>query len=87
MNNKLLLEIVMTVRMEVIMQEIAQLQRYYNLFFYWPTLFKDYIEYVKSCDKCQRVGNIGRRNEMPMNYSLPLEPFNVGISIFVPSGR
>jgi hypothetical protein len=37
----------------------------------------DCVEYVKSCDKCQRVGNIGRRNEMPRNYSLPLEPFDV----------
>jgi len=45
--------------------------------FYWPTLFKDCAEYVKTCDKCQRVGNIGRRNEMPMNYTLPLEPFDV----------
>jgi hypothetical protein len=33
MNNMLLLEIVMIVRMEVIMQEIAQLQRYYNMVF------------------------------------------------------
>jgi hypothetical protein len=33
MINRLLLEIVMIVRMEVIMQEIAQLQRYYNLVF------------------------------------------------------
>jgi hypothetical protein len=32
---------------------------------------------VKVCDECQRVGNIGRRNEMHMNYSLPLEPFDV----------
>jgi hypothetical protein len=32
---------------------------------------------VKVCDKCQRVGNIGRRNEIPMNHSLPLEPFDV----------
>ena len=45
--------------------------------FYWPTLFKDCTEFVKSCDQCQRVGNISRRNEMPMNYSLPLEPFDV----------
>jgi hypothetical protein len=29
---------------------------------YLPTLFKDCAEYVKTCDKCQRVGNIGRRN-------------------------
>jgi hypothetical protein len=45
--------------------------------FYWPSLFKDCAEFVKVCDKCQRVGNIGRRTEMPMNYSLPLEPFDV----------
>jgi hypothetical protein len=32
---------------------------------------------MKVCDKCDRVGNIDRRNEMPMNYSLPLEPFHV----------
>jgi hypothetical protein len=43
--------------------------------FYWSNLFNNYAEFVKVCDKCQRVGNIGRRNEMPMNYSLPLEPF------------
>src|SRR4051812_16183534 len=35
--------------------------------FYWPTLFKDARRYVLSCDKCQRVGSISRRNEMPMN--------------------
>ena len=29
-----------------------------------------------SCDECQRVGNISRRNEMPMNYSLVIEPFD-----------
>jgi hypothetical protein len=45
--------------------------------FHWPTLFKDCAEFVKVCDKCQRVGNIGRRNEISMNYSLPLEPFDV----------
>ena len=33
--------------------------------FYWPTLFKDCFEWVKNCDKCQRIGNISRRNEMP----------------------
>ena len=34
--------------------------------FYWPTLFKDYFEWVKQCDKFQRMGNISRRNEMPI---------------------
>ena len=37
-----------------------------QLGFYWPTLFKDYFEWVKHCDKCQRMGNISRRNEMPL---------------------
>ena len=44
--------------------------------FYWPTLFKDAKRFVSSCDECQRVGNISRRNEMPMNYSLVIEPFD-----------
>ena len=42
--------------------------------FYWPTLFKDARKFILSCDECQRVGNISRRNEMPMNYSLVIEP-------------
>jgi hypothetical protein len=40
-------------------------------------LFKDCAEYVKLCDQYQRVRNIGKRNKIPMNYSLPLEPFDV----------
>jgi hypothetical protein len=63
----------MTILMEDIMQETAQQQRYYNLIF----LFKDCAEYVKLCDQYQRVRNIGKRNKIPMNYSLPLEPFDV----------
>ena len=38
--------------------------------FYWPTLFKDARKFVLSCDECQRIGNISRRQEMPMNYYL-----------------
>ena len=34
--------------------------------FYWPTLFRDYVEWVKHCDRCQRMGNINTRNEMPL---------------------
>ena len=34
--------------------------------FYWPTLFKECFEWVKHCDKCQRMGDINRRNEMPL---------------------
>ena len=45
--------------------------------FYWPTLFKDARKFVLSCDECQRIGNISRRQEMPMNYSLVIELFDV----------
>ena len=34
--------------------------------FYWHTLFKDYFEWVKHCDAYQRMGNISRRNEIPL---------------------
>ena len=57
--------------------EIELHTRYYNLVFYWPTLFKDARKFVVSCDECQRIGNISRRQEMPMNYSLVIEPFYV----------
>jgi hypothetical protein len=66
LNIKALLKIVMIVPMEDTRQETTQLQRYYSLFFYWRTLFKDCATYVKSCDKCQRVENIGKRNKMAM---------------------
>ena len=33
--------------------------------FYWPSLFKDAYVFCKSCDRCQRVGNIARRDPMP----------------------
>ncbi|CAM8956610.1 unnamed protein product [Rhodiola kirilowii] len=33
--------------------------------FYWPHLFRDAYNHCKACDRCQRVGNISARNEMP----------------------
>ena len=44
--------------------------------FYCPTLFKDARKFVLSCDECQRIGNISRRHEIRMNYSLVIEPFD-----------
>jgi hypothetical protein len=46
--------------------------------FYWPTLFKYARKFILSCDECQRVGNISRRYEIPMNYSLVIEPLIAG---------
>ena len=34
--------------------------------FYWHTLFNDCFEWVRHCDKCQIMGKISRRNEMPL---------------------
>ena len=45
--------------------------------FYWPTLFKHCFEWVKQCDKCQRMGNISRRNEMPLQGILVVQIFYV----------
>ena len=53
--------------------------------FYWPTIFKDAHEFVKSCDRCQRVGNISQRHEMPLNNILEVELFDVwGIDFMGP---
>ncbi|GJV45356.1 reverse transcriptase domain-containing protein [Tanacetum coccineum] len=35
--------------------------------FYWPTIYKDAFEFVKSYDACQRQGKISQRDEMPQN--------------------
>ena len=45
--------------------------------FYWLTLFKDCFEWVKHCDRCQRMGNMNRRNEMPLQGILVVQIFDV----------
>ncbi|GKD00391.1 reverse transcriptase domain-containing protein [Tanacetum coccineum] len=35
--------------------------------FFWPTIYKDAYELIKSCDACQRQGKISHRDEMPQN--------------------
>ena len=53
--------------------------------FYWPNLFKDCFEWVKHCDSCQRMGNISRRNEMPLQGILVVQIFYVwGIDFMGP---
>ena len=53
--------------------------------FYWPTLFKYSYNFVAKCDRCQRVGNISRKNEMPLTNILVIELFDVwGIDFMGP---
>ena len=53
--------------------------------FYWPSLFKDAHLFCKRCDRCQRVGNIGKRDEMPLTSNLVVGLFDVwGIDFMGP---
>ena len=53
--------------------------------FYWTTLAKDSYEFCLKCDRCQRSGNIGKRDEMPLNSEHVIELFDVwGIDFMGP---
>ncbi|CAN6677893.1 unnamed protein product [Malus baccata var. baccata] len=53
--------------------------------FFWPTLFKDAYLFCSTCDRCQRLGNISKRNEMPQQSLLVVELFDVwGIDFMGP---
>ncbi|CAH9114515.1 unnamed protein product [Cuscuta epithymum] len=53
--------------------------------FFWPTLFKDALTFVQECDRCQRTGPVTKRDEMPQNFILACEVFDVwGIDFMGP---
>lgn len=53
--------------------------------FYWPTMYQDARQYVSMCDRCQRVGNISKKNEMPLTNILEVELFDLwGIDFMGP---
>ncbi|XP_073137227.1 uncharacterized protein [Henckelia pumila] len=41
--------------------------------FYWPSLFKDTHSFCKSCENCQKMGSISKRNMMPLNPIMIIE--------------
>nr|GEX03050.1 reverse transcriptase domain-containing protein [Tanacetum cinerariifolium] len=45
--------------------------------FYWPTIYRDAQDLVKTYDVCQRQGKISQRDEMPQNSIEVCEIFNV----------
>ena len=50
--------------------------------FYWPSIFCDSHAYFLACERCQKLGSIGKRNMMPLNSILIVELFDVwGIDI------
>nr|GEW91100.1 reverse transcriptase domain-containing protein [Tanacetum cinerariifolium] len=53
--------------------------------FYWPTIYCDAHDLLKSCDACQRQGKISQRDEMPQNAIQDCEIFDVwGIDFMGP---
>ncbi|RVW30565.1 putative mitochondrial protein [Vitis vinifera] len=53
--------------------------------FSWPSLFKDVHTMCRSCDRCQRLEKLTRRNQMPMNPILIVDLFDVwGIDFMGP---
>nr|CAN60998.1 hypothetical protein VITISV_010331 [Vitis vinifera] len=56
-----------------------------QLGFSWPSLFKDAHTMCRSCDRCQRLGKLTHRNQMPMNPILIVDLFDVwGIDFMGP---
>jgi hypothetical protein len=45
--------------------------------FYWPTMFADARAYYTSCERCQKLGSISKRNMMPLNPILIVEMFDI----------
>ncbi|GKE15373.1 reverse transcriptase domain-containing protein [Tanacetum coccineum] len=45
--------------------------------FYWPTIYYDAHDLVKSCDSCQRHGKISQKDEMPQNAIQVCKIFDV----------
>ena len=53
--------------------------------YYSPTLHQDAHEISKACDRCQRDGDISRKQELPLNSILVIELFDVwGIDFMGP---
>ncbi|GJS53687.1 reverse transcriptase domain-containing protein [Tanacetum coccineum] len=53
--------------------------------FYWPIIYRDAHDMVKSCDSCQRQGKISQKDEMPQNAIQVCEIFDVwGIDFIGP---
>ncbi|GKB29124.1 reverse transcriptase domain-containing protein, partial [Tanacetum coccineum] len=60
-------------------------KKVYDSGFYWPTIFRDAHDMVKSCDSCQRQGKILQKDKMPQNEIQVCEIFDVcGIDFMGP---
>eukprot|EP00257_Ricinus_communis_P025114 XP_025012528.1 uncharacterized protein LOC107260976 [Ricinus communis] len=52
---------------------------------FWPNLFRDSYMFCKACENCQKTGNLGHRDQMPLTSILICEIFDVwGIDFMGP---
>nr|GEV68879.1 hypothetical protein [Tanacetum cinerariifolium] len=60
-------------------------KKVFNASFFWPTIYRDAHDLVKSCDSCQHQGKISQRDEMPQNVIQVCKIFDVwGIDFMGP---
>nr|GEX94135.1 reverse transcriptase domain-containing protein [Tanacetum cinerariifolium] len=60
-------------------------KKVFDVNFFWPTIYRDAHNLVKSCDSCQRQGKIPQRDEMPQNVIQVCEIFYVwGLDLMGP---
>ncbi|GJT71468.1 reverse transcriptase domain-containing protein [Tanacetum coccineum] len=60
-------------------------KKVFDFGFYWPTIYRDAHDMVKSCDTSQRQGKISQKDEMPQNAIQVCEIFYVwGIDFMGP---
>ncbi|GJT33057.1 reverse transcriptase domain-containing protein [Tanacetum coccineum] len=60
-------------------------KKVYDSDFYWPTIYQDAHDMVKSCDSCQRQGKISQKDKIPQNTIQVCEIFDVwGIDFMGP---
>nr|GEU80565.1 reverse transcriptase domain-containing protein [Tanacetum cinerariifolium] len=53
--------------------------------FFWPSIYRDAHEMIKTCNICQRQGKISQKDEMPQNSIQVCEIFNIwGIDFMRP---
>ena len=51
--------------------------------YYWPTVFKYVKKYVQACDRCQRMEQPNKLDNMPLQPQLVVEPFDRWALYFV----
>nr|GEX53552.1 reverse transcriptase domain-containing protein [Tanacetum cinerariifolium] len=51
-------------------------KKVFDVDFFWPSIYRDAHDMIKTCDTCQRQGKISQRDEMPQNAIQVCEIFD-----------